>query len=137
VTMLFSASLFAQTATDPTQDPSGATTALFKALLDEDGAKMNAITTDDFSITNSDGQTADRDLMGQALSGGYLVVDAAAATGTKARMYNNDAAVVSGTSKFKGNLQGTAFDSEVVFTALCVKQGAGWKVASLQFSASK
>ena len=137
VTMLLSAPLFAQTAPDPTQDPSAATTAIFKAMLDEDSVKFNAITTDDCTITNSDGQIADRDLVGQALGGGYLVVDAAAVMGAKTRTYNNDAAVVSGTSNFKGNLQGTAFDTQVVFTALCVKQGTGWKVASLQFSPAK
>lgn len=106
-------------------------------MLDEDSNKLNAITTTDFSIVSFDGQTADRDLMGQALGGGYLVVDAATPNGTKARMYNNDAAVVSGTSTFKGSLQGTAFNTEIAFTALCVKQGAAWKVASLQFSPSK
>jgi hypothetical protein len=139
VTLLLSAPLFAQTApaTDPTQDPSAATMALFKAMLDEDSGKLNAVTTDDFNVVNFDGQIADRDLMGQALGGGFLVVDAATPSGTKARMYNNDAAVVSGTSKFKGSLQGAAFDTEVAFTALCVKQATGWKVASLQFSPSK
>lgn len=139
VTFLLSAPLFAQTlpVTDPTQDPTAATTALFKSLLDEDATKMNAITTTDFAIINFDGQTGDRDLMGEALDGGYLVVDAAAPVGTKVRMYNNDAAVVSGTSTFKGSLQGSAFNTEIAFTALCVKQGAGWKVASLQFSPAK
>ncbi|TAE30005.1 MAG: nuclear transport factor 2 family protein [Cytophagales bacterium] len=134
VTLLLSTPLVAQTATDPGQDPTAATTALFKALLDEDSNKMLALTTDDFAIISYDGQTADRDLMGQALSGGILVVDALAPTGTRARTYNNDAAVVSGSTKFKGNLQGTAFDTEVVFTATCVKQGNTWKVASVQFS---
>ena len=139
LTVLLSTSLFAQTApaADPTQDPTAATTALFKSLLDEDVAKMNAVITSDFSITNFDGQTADGDLMGQALGGGYLVVDAALPMGARARMYNNDAAVVSGSSKFKGSLQGAAFDMNVAFTALCVKQGTVWKVASLQLSPVK
>lgn len=139
LTIVLSAPLFAQTApaTDPGQDPSAATTALFKSMLDEDSNKLNAVTTDDFSIVSFDGQIADRDLMGQALGGGFLVVDAAAPVGTKARMYNNDAAVVSGTSTFKGSLQGAAFNTDVIFTAFCVKQSAGWKVASLHFSQVK
>lgn len=134
LTALLSTPLFAQTASDPGQDPTAATNALFKALLEENAERIPTLTTDDFSITSYDGHNADRDLLGQAVGGGYLVIDALAPTGTKVRTYNNDSAVVSGSSKFKGSLQGTAFDSEVQFTALCVKQGSGWKVANLQFS---
>lgn len=132
VAILLSTPLLAQTASD--QDATAATNTLFKALLEENSERMLSSTTDDFSIINFDGQVADRDLLGQALGGGVLLFDAVAPTGTRVRTYNNDAAVVSGSSKFKGNLQGTAFDTEVQFTALCVKQGNGWKVASLQFS---
>lgn len=135
--ILFSLTTYAQSATDPAQDPTALTTAFFKAIQDEDGNKMVTLATDDFSIISFDGQTADRDLLNQALNGGYLMVDAVTPSGMKARTYNNDAAVVAGNAKFKGSLQGTAFDTDIVFTAVCVKQGSGWKVASLQFSSPK
>ncbi|WP_027303100.1 nuclear transport factor 2 family protein [Rudanella lutea] len=132
---LFSLTTYAQSApADPAQDPSALTGAFFKAMQDEDSNKMQSITTDDFSIVNFDGNTADRDLLVQALSGGHLTVETATPSGMRARSYNNDAAVVTGTTKFKGSLQGQALQSDVLFTAVCVKQGNGWKVANVQFS---
>ncbi len=136
--LLVTAGAFAQTpAADPMQDPSALTSALFKALEAEDGAAAAKLITDDFTITSFDGQSADKDLLGQALGGGFLVIDKATATNLQTRTYNADAAVVTGSSSFKGNLQGQAFDQAVVFTVVCIKQGAGWKAAILQFTPTK
>ncbi|MBC8153098.1 MAG: nuclear transport factor 2 family protein [Bacteroidetes bacterium] len=124
---------FAQATTD--QDPAGVTTAFFKAMLEEDAGAIDKLLTDDFMIVNNDGQTADKSLLGQALSGGYLVVDTGAASNvSKPRIYNSDAAVVTGNWKQKGSLQGQAFSNELVFTVLCAKTGSTWKIANVQFS---
>lgn len=124
---------FAQAATD--QDPAALTTAFFKAMLEEDAANMGKLLTDDFMVVTNEGQTADKSLLIQGISGGYLVVDTGATSNvSKARMYNNDAAVVTGNWKQKGSLQNQSFDNEVIFTVVCAKTGSSWKIANVQFS---
>lgn len=56
------------------------------------------------------------------------------ANNLRSRMYNGNTAIVLGDSKFKGALQGTNVNTNVVFTATCVKMTSGWKIASLQLS---
>ena len=99
----------------------------------EDGAAIAAITTDDFTIMSFDGQVADRDLLGQGLSGGFLNLETATATNLRTRNYGTTTLVL-GDSKFKGSLQGTNFNTNVVFTITCVKNGDKWKIAAAQLS---
>jgi ketosteroid isomerase-like protein len=130
-TLLTTTGLLAQTA--PT-DPTGLATAFMKAMEAEDASAIAAITTDDFAIISFDGQAADRDLLGQGLSGGFLVIETAPANNLRSRTYNADAAIVTGDTKFKGSLQGTNFNINAVFTVTCVKMNNGWKIASVQLS---
>lgn len=138
-TLLLTSVALAQTNTSASaiaQDPQALASAFFKAMEGEDGAAITAITTDDFAIVNFDGQIADRDLLSQALSGGYLVVEKSPANNLRSRTYNGDTAIVSGDSTFKGSLQGASFTNDVVFTVTCVKVGSNWKIASTQLSNS-
>ncbi len=146
VAMLFTLAVQAQTtapvtttatATDPTQDPKGVTMAFFKVLKDADSGTLVKIATDDFVIISSDGQQADRDLLGQALGGGFLTVQESPVNVSRTSVYNGDAAVVAGTMRFKGDLQGQKFDMPVIFSATCIKQGAGWKIAGMQITPGK
>lgn len=137
--MLFTLAVRAQTtapaaATDPMQDPKSVTMAFFKVLKDTDSGTLVKIATDDFVIIASDGQQADRDLLGQAMSGGFLTVQETPINVTRTSVYNTDASVVSGNMRFKGDLQGQKFDIPVVFSATCIKQGAGWKIAGMQLT---
>lgn len=125
---------FAQTAAPAANEPAGLATAMMKALEAEDASALSSLTTDDFTIVSYDGQTADRDLLSQALSGGFLVVETAPANNVRSRQYNGNTAIVTGDSKFKGSLQGTNFNSNVVFVVTCVKMNNGWKIANLQLS---
>ena len=134
ITLLTTSGLFAQTAAPAATEPAGLATAMMKALEAEDASAIAAITTDDFTIVSFDGQTADRDLLGQGLSGGFLVVETAPANNVRSRQYNGNTAIVTGDSKFKGSLQGTNFNANIVFTVTCVKMANGWKVANLQLS---
>ena len=126
---------FAQTTdTASAQESQTVTSAFFKALENEDVATISKLTTADFAIINFDGQVADRELLGQALGGGFLVVDKASASNLRSRTYGDNVTVVTGGSTFSGNLQGGNFSSNAVFTVTCVKQGTDWKVASAQLS---
>jgi ketosteroid isomerase-like protein len=123
----------AQTAAPAPGEPTALAQAFFKAMEAEDGAAIAAITTDDFAIVSFDGQVADRDLLGQGLSGGFLNLETATATNLRTRTYGTTALVL-GDSKFKGSLQGTNFNTNVVFTITCVKNGDKWKIAAAQLS---
>ncbi len=134
--ILFTTSLaMAQTAAPVAApgEPTALAQAFFKAMEAEDGAAIAAITTDDFAIVSFDGQVADRDLLGQGLSGGFLNLETATATNLRTRTYGTTALVL-GDSKFKGSLQGTNFNTNVVFTITCVKNGDKWKIAAAQLS---
>ena len=116
-------------------NPEGVSTTFFKAMQDEDSGTMAKILADDFQITNADGQSADKDLMGQALSGGYLVVETAATSNLKTRIVGGTTGLVSGVLKMKGSLQSQAFDNKVAFTLVAIKQGDTWKVSDVRFIA--
>ena len=128
---------FAQTAAPAAtaaMEPQALATAFFKAIEAEDAGAMANITTDDFAIVSFDGQVADRDLLSQGLSGGFLVVETAPANNLRVRMYNGTTAIVFGDSKFKGSLQGANFNTNASFTVTCIKMPNGWKIASTQLS---
>ena len=125
---------FAQTPAPAAPEPQALATTFFKALEAEDVATLANITTDDFAIVNFDGQVADRDLLGQGLVGGFLVIETASATNLRTRTYNTDMAIVTGDSSFKGSLQGGNFKATVSFTVTCVKVATGWKIAGAQLS---
>ena len=117
------------------QDPTAATTAFFKAMLEEDANSMGTLLTDDFMIVTNDGTTADKSLLMQGLSGGYLTLDTGTTSNVaRPRIYNTNAAIVTGNWKQKGTLQGQPFNSEVIFTVVCAKMGSDWKIANVQFS---
>lgn len=130
-----STGVFAQSGADSSV-PETMSNIFFKAMQDEDSGTMAKILADDFQITNADGQSADKDLIGQALSGGYLVVETAATSNLKTRMVGGGTTgLVSGVLKMKGSLQSQAFDNKVAFTLVAVKQGDTWKVSDVRFIA--
>ena len=135
--LLISAASFAQTAGDPTQNPTDCANAFFKSMLDEDAALMGKILADDFSIVSFDGASVDRDLILQALSGGYVATETGNTSATRTRTYNDNAAVVTCNWKAKGSIQGNAFDTEVAVGVVCVKLGGIWKISNVQFTPFK
>jgi hypothetical protein len=123
--------------TDPTTNPTDCTNAFFKAMLDEDASLMSKILTNDFTITNFDGQLVDADLLGQVLNGGFLIVETGSTSAIRVRTYNDNAAIVTGNWRFKGAIQGNNLDTEITFGAFCVKIAGVWKVANMQFTPVK
>ena len=125
---------FAQQTTDSAQDPSAVGNAFFKALLDEDSSTLGKLVASDFSLTSLDGNTVDGEMLVQGVGGGFVVIETSAVSDTQTRQYNNDAAVVTGTWKAKGNVQGQAFEPNVKFSVMCAKQAGSWKIANVQFT---
>ena len=123
----------AQTATPAAKDPTALAQAFFKAMEAEDAATISSLTTDDFTIISFDGQVADRDLLGQGLGGGFLVLETATANNLRSRNYGSTTLVL-GDSKFKGSLQGTNFNTSASFMITYVKTGDNWKIANAQLS---
>ena len=134
--LLLTSAAYAQqtTTTDPTQDPTALGNAFFKALLDEDGATLGKLLASDFSLTSFDGNIVDGDLLLQGVNGGYLVVETATVTPVQTRQYNNDSAIMTGTWKVKGSVQGNAIDASSAFSLVSAKQGGSWKVVNVQFT---
>jgi ketosteroid isomerase-like protein len=115
------------------EDPAASTTTFFQSLLDKKSSELTRVITSDFGVVSFDGEIVDGYTLSQAVSEGYLVIEEASTSGLRTRSYG-DAAIITGNWKTKGNVQGTRFDTEVVFTSMCVKQGGSWKVASMQFT---
>ncbi|QIP17543.1 nuclear transport factor 2 family protein [Spirosoma aureum] len=132
--LLFTTVSFAQQTTDPAQDPTALGNAFFKAMLDEDGTTIGKLLASDFSLTSFDGNAVEGDLLAQGVSGGYVVVETATVSNTRTRQYNNDAAIMTGTWKAKGSVQGQGFDTTVSFSIVSAKQGGSWKIANVQFT---
>ena len=139
--LLLTTAAFAQqttaTAADPAQDPTALGNAFFKAMLDEDGTSMGKLLAPDFSIVGFDGQSADGDLLMQGVSGGYVVVETGVISDARTRQYNSDTAVMTGTWKVKGTIQGQPLDTNAAFSVVSAKQGSGWKLVNVQFTPMK
>ncbi len=134
VSYLCATAAFAQSATDPSQDPLILTNAFFKALLDEDSNAMSKTISSDFSLISFDGSLVDGELMIQGIGGGFIVIETATISDARTRQYNSDAAVVTGKWKAKGNVQGQPFDNTVTCSVVCVKQRNSWKITNVQFT---
>jgi hypothetical protein len=135
--VLFTIATYAQQTTDPTQDPTALGNAFFKAMLDEDGTTMGKLLASDFRLISFDGQSVDGDLLVQGISGGFVVIESATVSNTRTRQYNNDSAVMTGSWKAKGNVQGQGFDNNVSFSVVCAKQGNAWKIVNVQFTPTR
>lgn len=125
------------TATDPTQDPTALGNAFFKAMLDEDGNSMGKLLASDFSLVSFDGQSVDSDLLMQAIGGGYAIFETGVVSDARTRQYNTDSAVMTGTWKVKGTIQGQPLDANAAFSVVSTKQGSGWKIVNVQFTPGK
>ena len=125
---------FAQQTMDAAQDPSAVGNAFFKSLLDEDSSTLGKLMASDFNLTSADGNTVDGELLIQGVGGGFVVIETSTVSDTQTRQYNNDAAVMTGTWKAKGNVQGQAFEPNVKFSVVCAKQAGSWKIANVQFT---
>ena len=133
IALLFTSTLFAQQATT-TQDPTALGHAFFKALLDEDSKALGSLISSDLDVISFDGQSIDGDLLVQGVSGGALIIETGTVSDEVTRVYNNDSAVMTGTWKSKGNLQGQAFDNSVTFSVVSAKQAGIWKIVNVQFT---
>jgi len=118
---------------NPPTNPAECTEAFFQALLDENGPALRPLLTTDFAMMSFDGSLMDGGSLAEAMSGGYVNIETGTLSSTRTRPYG-EAAVVTGTWRARGTVQGIRFENELAFTSLCVRQGGAWKVASLQMT---
>lgn len=133
-TLLFTTTIFAQQPTKSPQDPTALGSAFFKALLDEDSKTLESLISSDLDLISFDGQSIDGDLLVQGVSGGALIIETGDVSDEVTRVYNDDSAVMTGTWKSKGNIQGQAFDNSVTFSVVIAKQAGIWKIVNVQFT---
>ena len=115
------------------QDASSSTQTFFEALREKDGAALSGVLASDFYLISFDSQLLDAGTLREAVSAGYVQVDRDELYNLRTRTYG-EAAVVTGNWRVRARLQGQSFDTEVVFSSLCVRQGGSWKLASLQLT---
>ncbi|AUD02398.1 nuclear transport factor 2 family protein [Spirosoma pollinicola] len=134
IALLFTTATFAQQAATTSQDPTALGNAFFKALLDEDSKTLGNLISSDLDIISFDGQSVDGDLLVQGVGGGAVIIETGTVSDAVTRQYNSDSAVMTGTWKSKGNIQGQAFDNSVAFSVVSAKQGGTWKIVNVQFT---
>ncbi len=105
----------------------------FEALFNEDAARMQTLFASDFTLVSFDGQLVDGITFANELKNGVLVFDTGSVTYSNLRLYG-DMGIDTGTWKSEGTLQGKPFKHDVAYTLVCMRQGAGWKIASIQFT---
>ncbi|HWV29228.1 MAG TPA: nuclear transport factor 2 family protein [Dyadobacter sp.] len=105
----------------------------FQAMLDENAAAVSNLISNDFTVTNYNGQTIDGRALQQAIGQGYIIVDSGMLTGTRTRTYG-DVAVVQGFWNVSARIQNNGFSGNVAYTSVCVRSGGKWKVTTVQLT---
>lgn len=105
----------------------------FQAMLDENAAAVGNLVSNDFTVTNYNGQTIDGRALQQAIGQGYIIVDSGMLTGTRTRTYG-DVAVVQGFWNVSARIQNNGFNGNVAYTSVCVRSGGKWKVTTVQLT---
>jgi ketosteroid isomerase-like protein len=119
---------------EPPVDAADCTQSFFQALLDKDAASIRRLMTYDFLLVGPDGRILDGGTFAESVASGSIVIEYGSLSGTTTRTYG-DAGVVTGFWNARGTVQGYRFDNEVAFSAMCVRQGGTWKIASMQLTA--
>lgn len=114
-------------------DAQTCTISFFQALAEKNSTSLNHLLTFDFGLVSFDGQIIDGKMLSEAVESGYITIENSNISSLRARSYG-DASVVTGFWNTKGTIQSIDFNTEVVFSALCIKQGGAWKLASIQFT---
>lgn len=118
---------------DPASDAQTCTNRFFQALSENNSTSFAQLLTFDFGLVSFDGQLVDSKMLSEAITSGFITIENSSTSSIRQRAYG-DASVVTGFWTTKGAIQGNSFNTEVVFSALCVKQGGTWKLASIQFT---
>lgn len=124
---------FAQDNVPQPLDGTECSNLFFKALLDEDANAVGSLISNDFTVTNFNGQTIEGRALQQAVGQGYIIVDSGMLTGTRTRTYG-DVAVVQGFWNVSARIQNNGFNGNVAYTSICVRSGGKWKVTAIQFT---
>jgi ketosteroid isomerase-like protein len=104
-----------------------------RAYLDADVQRMEALLTDDFTLTDPDGVVTTREDDLQNARAGAIRYTVFENHDMKVRLHG-DAAVVTGVTKVAGTAGTTQFATRLQFTDTVVRQNGRWRVASSHVS---
>lgn len=128
---------FACLATVLGQTPSDESAAVLEAeregcgaYLHGDAGKIANFLTDDYTLTNSKGETSTAADDIEEAKSGRVHYDVFENYDMKARIYDGHTAIVTGKTRVKGNAQGKPIDIIVQFTDTFVKQSGHWRLAA-------
>jgi len=123
----------AQVATLHANDPATTVNAFLTSISEKNTKNMQSIVTNDFAIVSWNGELVDSYMLSQALQEGFVNLEESRPAGLRTRNYG-EAAVVTGSWKAVGDIEGNRFDNYMIFTALVVKQGGVFKLASFHLT---
>lgn len=100
------------------------------AYLHGDAGKIANFLTDDYTLTNSKGETTTAADDIEDAKSGRIHYDVFENYDMKVRVYGDHTAVVTGKTKVKGSARGKPIDIIVQFTDTFVKQNGRWRLAA-------
>jgi ketosteroid isomerase-like protein len=122
-------------AQNPPSDPGAAASQFLNALVEEDAGTLGSLIGNDFVLLSFDGEVVDSGTLLEGVSSGYVVIESGSTYRNYVRNYH-DTGIVTGIWNVKGTLQGHSFNNRLAYTLVTVRQGASWKVVSVQFTPS-
>ena len=131
------AAVLAQTASDESAAVLQAEHDGCVAYLHGDADKIANFLTDDYTLTNSKGETSTAADDIEDANSGRVHYDVFENYDMKVRIYDDHTAIVTGKTKVKGNAQGKPIDIIVQFTDTFVKQSGRWRLAAGHVSGLK
>jgi hypothetical protein len=123
----------AQTAALHSNDPSVTVNAFLTSITEKNTSNLRSLVTTDFAVVSWNGDLVDSYLLSQGLQEGIVNLQESKPTGMRTKNYG-DAAVITGNWKVMGEIEGNRVDNFMIFTALVVKQGGVFKLASFHLT---
>jgi ketosteroid isomerase-like protein len=101
------------------------------AVVKGDVATLEALTADDYTLINANGQLSDKAQTMSAIKTGAIKLTTNELSDLKVRVYG-DTAVVTGKSNAKGTIGGRELKGPVLFTRVYVKKNGKWQSVAFQ-----
>ena len=130
---LFIALSFTPTKAQNPVDAEDCTKQFFEAIIEKNLINLNEVLAPDFTITGMDGQIIDRDTFITSIKNDFISVQTGIVDGIRVKNYL-EVSAVSGRWNIQANIANSRYFGDVAFLAICIKQGAHWKVSTIQFT---
>ncbi|MEO8077941.1 MAG: nuclear transport factor 2 family protein [Acidobacteriota bacterium] len=106
--------------------------SFFRALLEADAARLQAVATPDFLLIDvMSGSEIPGAVLADLVGSGQLKFDAVERIDARVRLFG-EAAVVTGQTRMRGRFEDQPFSAHSRYTHVYVRNGGAWQIASAQ-----